>query len=333
MKVSVVIPVYNAEPFLRECLESVRRQSYQNLEILLIDDGSTDRSGDLCEEMARMDPRFRVLHKANGGVSSARNMGLQAVTGSYVLFVDADDYLEPNCVEEMARKAEVDEADIVYCEMFVDFPEEIYITHAFRNRPGRYTDRQVRSLQLATIPYQTGDTVDQMVFYGACCKLFRKKCLEPCAFIQGLKYGEDAIFNFQALDRAAVVSVSELPLYHYRKSGQSTTSAFRMDRVAQSVLRLKYTKAMLEATPDETMFMEAFDGMFINLSLYLVNELAKVRRRDKPFAAMAGLCRDTWMREQWKNIRTRRGDIRALSMLYSGNLLLAGFLLIRQKLK
>ena len=92
--ITVIIPVYNVEKYLKECLESIINQTYKNLEIILIDDGSTDASGEICDEYSKRDNRIRVVHKANGGLSSARNLGLDIANGEYVTFIDSDDYID-----------------------------------------------------------------------------------------------------------------------------------------------------------------------------------------------------------------------------------------------
>lgn len=117
-KVSVIVPVYNVENELKTCIESILNQSYETWELWLIDDGSTDKSPMLCDEYVKKDSRIHVLHKANGGVSAARNSGLQQVTGEYVLFVDSDDYLEKQALERLVTEAESKAADVVLCGFF-----------------------------------------------------------------------------------------------------------------------------------------------------------------------------------------------------------------------
>ena len=97
--VSVIVPVYNVAPYLEQCLDSIVNQTYQNLEIILVDDGSTDESGAICDRYAEQDGRIQVVHKENGGLSSARNVGLDKMTGEWVLFVDSDDWIELNTLE------------------------------------------------------------------------------------------------------------------------------------------------------------------------------------------------------------------------------------------
>ena len=121
--ISVIIPVYNAEKHLKECLESVCGQTYQDLEIILVNDGSSDRSGKICDEWQKKDSRIRVFHKENGGVSSARNEGLKAASGSLIGCVDADDWIEPEMYEKLSEALAADpEADAVFCG-YVDYPK------------------------------------------------------------------------------------------------------------------------------------------------------------------------------------------------------------------
>lgn len=123
-KISVIIPVYNVEKYLDVCIKSVVRQTYKNLEILLINDGSTDQSGKLCDRYAKADSRIQVIHKTNGGLSDARNTGLEIFTGDYVTFVDSDDYISPICIETLYSVVEKHrDVDIVMeedCSRFID---------------------------------------------------------------------------------------------------------------------------------------------------------------------------------------------------------------------
>ena len=113
--ISVIVPVYRAEAFLRKCTDSILQQTYTDLELLLIEDGSPDESGALCDAIAAEDDRVRVFHKENGGVSSARNLGLEHATGTYIAFVDSDDWLEPNALELLLRALETGRADAAGC--------------------------------------------------------------------------------------------------------------------------------------------------------------------------------------------------------------------------
>ena len=112
VEVSVVVPIYNVEKYLKRCVNSIINQTYKNIEIILVDDGSTDSSGELCEEIKKRDNRIKVYHKKNGGLGSARNYGYKYANGEYILFLDSDDYIEINTIEEMIKYKEY---DIVCC--------------------------------------------------------------------------------------------------------------------------------------------------------------------------------------------------------------------------
>ena len=122
--ISVIIPVYNVEPYIRKCLDSVINQTYKNLEILCIDDGSTDSSGKICDEYAEKDNRIRVFHKENGGVSSARNIGLKKFTGKYVGFVDSDDWIEPDMYEILHNLIRKNNVSLSAAGIFTDTDAE-----------------------------------------------------------------------------------------------------------------------------------------------------------------------------------------------------------------
>lgn len=115
---SIIVPVYNVKSYLKKCVESIINQTYTNLQIILVDDGSTDGSQDICDEFAQRDSRIVVIHKENGGLSTARNVGMDRAKGAYIAFVDSDDWLEPNMYEALISQLEKHEADIVACSFY-----------------------------------------------------------------------------------------------------------------------------------------------------------------------------------------------------------------------
>lgn len=143
--ISVVIPVYNVEAYLRECVDSVLNQTMEDFEIILVDDGATDSSGRICDEYACKDARIRVIHRENGGLSAARNTGLDAASGEYVYFLDSDDYIAPDTLEKLLALAEKERADVVFFDAWVFFTDcepdpKVYQYHRSRDygaMPGR----------------------------------------------------------------------------------------------------------------------------------------------------------------------------------------------------
>ena len=128
-KVSVIIPVYNVEKYLKECIQSVLRQTYKNLEIILVDDGSKDNSGNICDEYAKRDERIKVIHKKNGGLSDARNAGIDICTGEYIAFLDSDDFIEEDMYEFLVKNLEKAKADISICQVYYVYKNAKQTTH------------------------------------------------------------------------------------------------------------------------------------------------------------------------------------------------------------
>ena len=127
MRLSVIVPVYNVEPYIRRCLDSLINQTYRNLEIILVDDGSTDRSGLICDEYALMDKRVQVIHKVNGGLVSARQEGIQRATGEYATNVDSDDWIETDAYEFVVKRLETYYSDMLvfgYKKEYAEFTIE-----------------------------------------------------------------------------------------------------------------------------------------------------------------------------------------------------------------
>ena len=119
-KISIIVPIYNAEYQIRCLLDSLLLQTWSHFEVLLINDGSTDESGAICDAYAEKDHRFKVIHKENGGVSAARQTGIEAVSGEYVIHADADDWVEPEMLHDLYEKAILADADIVFCDFYVE---------------------------------------------------------------------------------------------------------------------------------------------------------------------------------------------------------------------
>lgn len=212
-KVSIIIPVYNVEKYLRQCLESVINQTYKNLEIILVNDGSTDNSGKICEEYALNDERIKVIHKENGGVSSARNNGLRLLDGSYVSFVDSDDYLENNFIEKLVEVR----ADIAICSFYKEYPfnsEKKIITKAKTSKTKDEFIYDILSFQKA----------------AGCAwgRIFSAKFLKEnnLFYDENLKVAEDAEFSLRAVQyNPKVVYIPEI-LYHYNFSSGSIVRKF-----------------------------------------------------------------------------------------------------------
>lgn len=208
--VSVIIPVYKAELYLRKCIDSVCNQTYSNLEIILIDDGSPDNCGIICDEYAKKDERIKVLHIKNGGVSNARNQGMKVMNGAYVQFVDSDDYLKKNMIELMVYTLEKSKSELVICG-FCNVNRTCEVEEYPREKEGTYNIKQF-SKKMMKEP--------QAYSYGVLWnKLFKADIIRTnrLEFIRNINFGEDFIFNLSYLEKIQKVYILQKSLYYYMR--------------------------------------------------------------------------------------------------------------------
>lgn len=210
MLISIIIPVYNAEKYICECLDSILSQSFTDFELLLIDDGSKDRSGEICDEYAMKDSRVRVFHKENGGASAARNMGLDNANGEWVSFVDSDDFVEPSYLETLSKIQ--DKADITFFpikKISVNGDALELIPEACKVYGREEVERQLAYLKYGKLGDLFGWTHD---------KLFKADIIRKhgIRFPEDVVYREDEIFTLVYSRYIDSVEIIETPLYNYR---------------------------------------------------------------------------------------------------------------------
>ncbi len=214
--VSIIVPVYNSEKTLGSCVESLRRQTETGIEIILVDDGSPDCCPQMCDELAEGDGRIRVVHKVNGGVSSARNVGMDAASGEFLLFVDSDDYVEPLMVEKLLQG--IGDGDMTVCGYYHHYlgrdVEKVPDVEAWM---GAESFLRLYGQGYLNMPWN---------------KLFRRELVGR--FDESLSLGEDLLFNLDYLRRAAGgIAVVQMPLYHYiqNDTGNTLSSRKRDDKL------------------------------------------------------------------------------------------------------
>lgn len=211
-KISVIVPVYKVEPYLRKCLDSIINQTYRNLEIILVDDGSPDSCGAICNEYAAKDERIKVVHKANGGVASARNVGLDTAIGDYIGWADSDDWIEPEMFETMLRGAEAHDADIAICSRIESYPD-----HSFQ-MGWQQTEVFDKEQAIALL------VEDNVIRSYLCDKLWKRELFQDIRFPQ-LKVFEDMAVMYQLFMRAERVVCLPDILYHYEHHDAGLTAA------------------------------------------------------------------------------------------------------------
>ena len=202
--ISVIIPVYNAEKYLRSCIDSVLAQTYKDFELLLIDDGSKDSSGTICDEYAAMDSRFRVIHKENGGLTSARNAGLAIASGEWIMHLDGDDWIEPDMLERLIQKGEDTGADIVMGDFLFAYSDRdiLYILPDWDNNKTASLNRYITSVWTCV--------------WGG---IHKRSLYEEYQLIcpQGVTYCEDFHLMARLCYYAKKVVNIHQPFYHYRQ--------------------------------------------------------------------------------------------------------------------
>lgn len=209
--ISIIIPVYKVEQYIRKCLDSVLAQTYADWECILVDDGSPDDSGVICDEYAQRDSRFCVIHKENGGVSSARNIGMGKANGEWITFVDADDWLTNDALETLCDAAIDNPADLITCK-------HVMATDNF--------GQQITNNPTISKKYTHEDAfarmIDYRLFTGPVAKLFKKQMVGNIRFIESVKIGEDQLFCLEYLiqNKIGVVAYDK-PIYYYYQNEQS----------------------------------------------------------------------------------------------------------------
>lgn len=227
-KVSVIIPVYNAEKYILRCLNSVATQTYDNLEILVIDDGSTDKSGILCDQMARNYNSINVIHSENFGVSHARNLGLDIATGKYVCFVDSDDWVEPDFVRVMVKGIQDTQADLVMCGWY---KEGSIIS---------VDDQQGNLTNVQMLEHLYCRKKDQA--FALWNKIFKMKYVSR--FDTELSYLEDGLFICDYLKRVKYAGFVNNPVYHYMINEGSITHDYHI--TPRRLSAIKASEKMLQ---------------------------------------------------------------------------------------
>lgn len=236
-EISVIVPVYNAEAYIHRCINSLLAQTFDDFEVILVDDGSLDGSGAICDDYARKNSRVRVFHKENGGVASARQLGVDKARGEYTIHTDPDDWVEPTMLEELYYRAKTETADMVICDFFVEEKEgSIYRVQQPTNNSA---DVVLEELLLYRL-------------HGSLCnKLIRRECytLYNIAFVKGLNYCEDYLVCVKLLQKGIKVAYLNKAFYHYDQIVNSG-SITRNFSTALFELRKMFISRLQEVVPD-----------------------------------------------------------------------------------
>lgn len=298
MLISVIVPVYNAEAYLAACLDSLLAQTYRELEFILVDDGSTDGSGAICEAYAARDARVAVYHLGNGGVSRARNFGMEKARGEYILFADADDVLLPDAVLRGVRLAEAQDADIVY-GLVRRTAEMRYATETAEDVQVLRTEEEIRRLACHMFDLHDAGfrTKDGYVSRGPIARLVRRTLAAAHSFHPEIVLGEDEIWNLELLSDAKRCVIDRRVCYLYRINMESASMRYRADKIEAEI-----KGCLIPAMP----FAERFD--------------ARPYQFNKAWEVIASICRQYYFRkESGLSLARAARDFRRLRKTYPWN--------------
>ena len=223
-KISIIVPIYNVEKYIKKCIDSIIVQTYTNIEIILVDDGSPDNCGKICDEYKEKDSRIRVIHKENTGVSGSRNIGLQNITGTYVTFIDADDYIEKDMIEILYKALKEYNADISICGT-----NDLKSNYELK--------RQSKCKQIVEMDKKNAlkELLNEQVFTCVCwAKLYNAKLFETLKFNEQTKIAEDLEILYKILDKCnKVVYVPENKYNYLLRENSATKEKFNKDWIRE----------------------------------------------------------------------------------------------------
>ena len=271
--ISVIIPVYNIQQHLRECLDSVLGQSYPHLQVICVDDGSTDESPAILAQYAQKDNRVQVIRQQNAGPGAARNTGLEAATGEYVIFLDSDDWFEPDFLEKMVDTAVREGADVAICRA-VEFD-----TNSGRELPSEWMmKKQYLPGKLAFAPQEMADHLFQFTYGMPWDKFYRRELLTSSGIrYPALKNSEDLAFVYPTLLAAKRIAVVDEVLIHHRINRMASVSNSRCGQPEAPYEAFQIVKEYLE----QHQLMDTYRRSFLNWAMeFLVWHISNMSQRD-----------------------------------------------------
>ena len=249
-KVSIIIPAYNVEKYIRDIIKTIENQTYSNKEIIIINDGSTDNTLEICQELSKKNKEIKIINQENKGVSEARNRGIEEATGEFIAFIDADDLLEKDMIEMLVRGLEKYNADISICGYKIKSKHECYNYYG-TGKIEKYDQKQLISEFLK----------EEKISVSLWNKLFRRECIENIRFIKGLRINEDKLFLLKAILNAQDGVYQDLCKYIYIKREDSATTSKFSERIFDVIKVNKIIKDILK------------DKRYTDIKLVEINEV------------------------------------------------------------
>lgn len=282
--ISVIVPVYNAEDFLLRCVNSIQQQEYANLEILLIDDGSTDGSGIICDILEKEDPRIRVFHQRNAGVSAARNIGIELSGGEFLTFVDSDDYIDYRLISRLYQIYEEYDVDISSSTFRLEIQNEIPRTHLF------VFNKEEAIMDMINC---------KNIIYSCSCKLFKKSIVSNLRFCEEISHNEDLLYCYQAILRSNNVAHTTEALYVYVNNSRSVTR-IRFNHSRMTAIDVQdWILKDIHKRFHKTVLSKSAEQQYLKVNIYTAMQIARAGYQDKSDKERV---RENVRRKVWKLI-------------------------------
>lgn len=320
-EISIIVPVYNVEKYLSKCIDSILNQTFINFELILVNDGSSDKSPVICEEYKKLDDRIKVIHKSNGGLSSARNIGIKQSKGNFIAFIDSDDYIHPQMFEILYNNMKINDSDLVLCDY-----KKVY-----ENESDKYKNYDVENIKSNN--YTNIEALSRLqgnkgiTYVVAWNKLYKRRLFNDLKYKEG-KIHEDEFIIHEILYKCNLVSYVSMELYYYlQRSDSITTSKFnisRLDGLDACIERILFYKHINEKElmyKAEIIYIEKFLEFYYKLENEVENPTKHLRRIKNKFRrriigfmknhylkykekiALIGFCINPFIYEKYKEIK------------------------------
>lgn len=271
-KLSVIVPVYNTEKYLRDCIKSILAQTFTDFELILVDDGSTDASGAICDEYGHKDGRIAVIHQPNGGVTAARKRGVEAAVGEYISFIDSDDWIEADMYRNMLIEASVNAVDIIICDMLAEKQNNSTIIRGC-HLSGMFTGEQLNRQIYSNMLFDYSRNTPGMPL-TLCNKLFRSTIAKRvfAEFPNDITYGEDALGSLVCLLCSTRIYIMEnSAFYHYRQADEFLKREHHISllpRLSNFALNTQIQFSQLKFNGNDQL-----SGYIAQISLYCIRQI------------------------------------------------------------
>ena len=333
-KLSIIIPVYNGERHLQRCLDSILKQTFDDFEVILINDGSTDDTKKICDENAQLDNRLRVVHKVNGGTSSARNEGIKIASGEYIGFVDSDDWLDPEMYQNMYTKAVKHDVDLVISDHRRVFNDGSCFEVRQPIREGYYDKSDMIKEYFPCLLMRDDIDYPPTISNWAC--LFRKKLLTDNTILYDTetKYNEDFLFGARAAYNSnSMYHLKNHPNYNFYCNAHSTTGVYNSDKWEINLHVYEQAKAYFGNAPEYD-FSHQLKTAMVFFSFNAVNEVAKSMDGFlKRYNDIKTILKHAYLREAFSSCPFPKVKYRFLIMLFLHKYRLASLITMKQSLK